>query len=307
MSYKIGDKVSTRDAYGRKLVELGEINEKIMVFGADLDDSNKIQDFEKRFPERFFKSGISEAHMISRALGWGYEGFIPVINSFAVFGTHRGYDQIFQGLRRETHAIFVFSHAGLGVGQDGESAQAITDIALMSSVPGVRYVFDPIDAAETEHMLEWAITKNDKPVYIRTRRQDTPVLTDGSFVPGKPTVIRNGKDACIIACGPIVNHALEAAEMLDVQLKIIALSTIKPIDAKALEKATDGCNIIFTLEDHSIRGGMGDSVSLALQKPVHRIGMESYGTTGTPEELYKKFMLDAAGIAGRVKDAMESK
>lgn len=288
---------STRDAYGKKLAELGGRNDRVVVFGADLDDSNKIQEFERAFPNRFFKSGISEAHMVSRALGWGYEGFIPVINSFAVFGSHRGYDQIFQGLRKKTHALFVFSHAGLGVGQDGESAQAIADIALMASIPGVRYVFDPVDAQETAAMVEWAVMENDAPAYIRTRRQDTPVL-GVSFSPGKPTILKEGDEAAIVACGPIVNHALDAR--LD-DVKIIALSTVKPIDAHALEQSIGNCPVVFTLEDHSIRGGLGDAVAMALEQKVHRLGMDSYGATGRPEELYARFGLDAAGIRKSVE------
>lgn len=300
--YNLGDNVSTRDAYGKILVELGAANERIMVFGSDVDDSNKIQEFEKRFPRRFFKSGISEAHMVSRALGWAYEGFIPVVNSFAAFGSHRGYDQIFQGLRRQAHALFVFSHAGLGVGQDGESAQAITDMTLMASIPGMAYVFDPIDAAETAQLMQWAVTENDKPVYIRTRRQETPVLVPSDhFVPGKARVLRDGSDAAIVACGPIVNHALEAAQLPDLSVRVIAQSTIKPIDVVSLAQAVKGCSTVCTLEDHGTKGGLGDAVSEALQMPVHRFGMERYGATGTPEELYKAFQLDGQGIAQRIR------
>ncbi len=303
-------KIATRAAYGKALVEIGNKNQDVVVLDADLAKSTKTIEFKKQHPERFFDMGIAEANMIGTAAGLAVAGKIPFCSTFAVFATGRVYDQIRQSVAYPCLPVKIAAtHAGITVGEDGASHQALEDIALMRVIPNMT-VFCPADAVETAAVVQAAVDL-DGPVYIRLGRSAVPVLyqDDYQFVPGKAVEMRPGRDVTIVACGLMVSKALEAAEMLaaeGIEAGVLNMPTIKPLDEEALAQAAGKTGFIVTAEEHSIIGGLGSAVAESLAEnhpvPVLRIGVRDvFGESGKPEELLVKYGLTATDIVKAVK------
>ncbi|WP_027364969.1 transketolase family protein [Desulfotruncus alcoholivorax] len=313
----MGQKIATREAYGAALVELGKKNPDVVVLDADLSKSTKTADFGKAFPERFFDMGIAEQNMMGTAAGFAAAGKTPFASSFAVFATGRVYDQIRNSIAYPRLNVKIgATHAGITVGEDGASHQAVEDIALMRCLPNMT-VFVPADAVETRAAV-MAAAAIDGPVYIRLGRSGVPVLHDENsfnFEPGRAIVLREGKDAAVVACGIMVGAALEAAEMLageGISVLVLDMHTIKPLDEQALVAAARATGAVVTAEEHSILGGLGGAVAEVLSEqypvPVLRVGVrDTFGESGKPRELLEKYGLTADGIVRAVKQVIEKK
>ena len=269
-----------RAAYGEALVELGRQNPDIVALDADLSKSTMSVKFGEAFPDRFFDMGIAEANMASCAAGLSRTGKIPFIHSFAVFSAGRAFDQI-----RQTIAIgrlnvkIIGSSCGLSDSADGATHQSIEDMAIMRAIPGMT-VLCPADAIEAAKMPA-AMAAHDGPVYMRVCREDLPLVTDENapFEIGKPTVLREGNDIVVFACGSMVAKALEAADQLagEISLKVVNVSTIKPLDSACIEGLAEGCHGVITAEDHSVIGGLGAAITQAMArhpKPTLFIGVQ---------------------------------
>lgn len=301
---------STREAYGEALAALGAENEKIVVMDADLSGSTKTSTFRKAFPHRFYNFGIAEADMVCAAAGFAFSGYIPFASTFAIFGTGRAYEQI-----RNTVAYtganvkIACSHAGLSVGEDGGSHQALEDISLMRTLPGMT-VLVPCDAAETKKAVK-AAAEIEGPVYLRLSRPNTDDITgeDIPFVPGKANVLREGSDAAIFAAGLMVSRALKAAELLEqegISAAVLNFHTIKPIDAEAILNYNGKVRAIVTAEEHFTVGGLGSAVAEVLAGHAgarfDRVGVEDrFGQSGKPDDLFREYGLTAENIAAKVK------
>jgi transketolase len=302
-----GTSKASRDAFGEALVRLGETHPELVVLDADLSESTRSAKFAKKFPDRFFQMGISEANMIGAAAGLALCGKVPFACSFAAFITGR-FDQIRMSLAYSAANVrLVGSHAGVGIGEDGYSQQGLEDIALMRSLPTM-VVLQPGDDLETEGAIEYLLTKHKGPAFLRTTRQklDRVNKPEGyQFQFGKGVTVVDGKDLTIVGSGGTIGPAVKAAELLAqdrISARVINIHTIKPIDADLLVKAARETKRILTVEDHQVTGGLGGAVveALADREPVRirRHGIpDTFGESGTPEALYKHFKLDAAGIA----------
>jgi len=309
-------KIATRDAYGRTLVELGRANPDIVVLVADLAKSTKTIEFGKEFPLRFFDMGIAEQNLMGTAAGLAAAGKIPFVSTFAIFAAGRAFDQVrntvaYPGLPVKIAA----THAGITVGEDGGSHQSIEDIALMRVLPGMR-VLVPADAEETVQAVKMAANVLG-PFYIRLGRISVPQIYESGyrFEIGKASVLRQGNDAAVIACGVMVAPALQAAETLSAQgigVMVINMSTIKPLDIQTVVAAARQTKAVVTAEEHSVIGGLGGAVAEALGEhypvPIMRLGVEdTFGESGSPEELMEKYGLTSAGIIAKVKMAIARK
>ena len=305
---------SLRVAYGEALAELAKVNDKVVVFDADLSHATQTLIFKKEFPERHFNMGIAEADMVCAAAGFAHTGYIPFVSTFAVFGAGRAFEQIRNSVcYTNCNVKFGFSHAGLSVGEDGGSHQSIEDIALMRVLPHMT-VFAPCDATETRKAV-FEAAKINGPVYIRTSRPNTDDITteDTSFIPGKAIVIKDGKDVCIIACGLMVAKALEAAKKLEsegVDAAVVNMHTIKPIDSETILKMNSQCKAIITVEEHSIIGGLGSAVAEVLAghagAKFARVGVQDkFGKSGKPDLLFEEYGLTADNIVKTYKDLMK--
>lgn len=313
----MSEKIATREAYGKALVELGRRNPDVVVLDADLSKSTKTHDFGKNYPERFFNIGIAEQNMMGTAAGLAAAGKIPFASSFAVFATGRVYDQIRNSIAYPRLNVKIgASHAGITVGEDGASHQAVEDIALMRCLPNMT-VFVPADAVETRAAV-LAAAEIDGPVYIRLGRSGVPVLHDKdnfNFVPGRAITLREGGDAAIIACGIMVSAALEAADLLageGVSVRVLDMHTVKPLDVEAVVEAARATGAVVTAEEHSILGGLGGAVAEALGEncpvPMHRVGVrDTFGESGKPGELLEKYGLTPAALAQAVREVLQRK
>ncbi|MDI6791892.1 MAG: transketolase family protein [bacterium] len=308
--------VATRDAYGKALLKLGEINPKVVVLDADVSSSTRTANFAAKFPERFFNMGIAEANMIGAAAGLATCGKIPFASSFAIFASARCFEQIRNCVCwPRLNVKIVPSHAGISVGEDGASHQAVEDISIMRMLPNMTVIV-PADGLETEQAILTA-AEYDGPMYIRLGRAKFPLVSppDYKFSIGKSYTIREGSDATCIAAGLMVFEALSAAEKLQEQginLRVINMSTIKPIDKEAILKAAEETGAIVTAEEHTIIGGLGSAVAEVLveEKPVpmKRIGMpDRFGLSGPPRKLLEKFNMSDADIARAVLEVMGRK
>src|SRR3990172_9223344 len=257
--------LGTREVYGDTLSELGAVNKNIVVLDADLSGSTKTSVFAKKFPDRFFNMGVSEADMMGTAAGLSTCGKIPFASTFAIFASGRAWEQVRQSIAYpKLNVKIVASDGGITVGEDGASHQAIEDIAIMRAIPNMTVIV-PCDGVETRSVIQ-EIVKYDGPVYVRVARGKFPVVLpeDYKFTMGKGVVVRDGKDAAIIANGLMVSHALQAAAMLEkegLQIQVINMSTIKPIDRELIIKAAQETGAIVTAEEHSIIGGVGEAVA----------------------------------------------
>jgi len=299
-----------REVYGRTLVEMGRENPKIVVLDADLGRSTMTCYFEQAFPERFFEMGIAEANMTSFAAGLSLTGKIPFTNSFAVFAAGRAYDQIRQGVCIPALNVrIVGSSAGLSDFGDGSTHQSVEDVAIMRAIPNMT-VLVPADGNETRTMTR-AMADYRGPVYLRITRNDLPDVMpeDEPFVAGKPHLIRQGKDVVAFANGQMVSAALAAAEALaeeEISLRVVNVSSMKPVDEAALVSLTEGMKGIVTVEEHSLIGGLGSLIAEVMrgrnvpQKSIgiaDRFGQSAYNY----EDLLEAYGLTPAHVAAAVR------
>jgi transketolase len=301
---------SLRQAYGETLVELGRDNPNIVVLEADLGKSTMSCLFQNAYPQRYFEMGIAEQNMASTAAGLALTGKIPFINSFAVFSTGRCYDQLRQTISIASLNVNICgSSAGLSDFGDGSTHQSVEDMALMRAIPNMT-VLVPVDAIETRKMVR-AMAGISGPSYIRINRADLPLLTDeaSEFCLGMPGVMRQGSDAVVFANGVMVSKALEAAEELQtigISVKVVNVSTVKPLNKEAIIKLVQGCKAVVVAEEHSVIGGLGSAICDALAGvrniALGFVGIEDlFGTSGSNyEELLVHYGLTAAAIKDRV-------
>ena len=305
----MSEKKATRVGYGEALVELGAENEKIVVLDADLSCSTMTNGFAKAYPDRFFNAGIAEANMITMAAGLSLTGMIPFCSSFAVFAS-RCYEQIRNGVcYPHLNVKLAFTHAGITVGEDGGTHQSIEDIAIMRALPGMT-VLCPCDAEEAKRAVRAAVAI-DGPVYLRLARLATPVFSEGMpFEVGKANVLREGKDVALITCGLMVETCMQAAELLKAQgidAAVINMHTIKPLD-EAVVRRYAAKMPLFTVEEHSIIGGLGDAVAAVVAEhggKLKKIGInDCFGQSGKPDELLDYYGLTGEKIAATIKGSL---
>jgi len=305
--------VATREAYGKTLVELGKENEQVVVLDADLSKSTRTNLFAQEFPERFFNFGVAEANMMGTAAGLATCGKIPYCSTFAVFATGRCYDQVRQSIAYpKLNVKIAASHAGITVGEDGASHQTTEDIGLMRVMPNMT-ILVPADGQETEKCVRAALTCQG-PVYIRLGRVKVPPVyeKDYSFQIGKAFTLKEGESATIIACGIMVAKAIAAAKVLEregMTVGVVNMPTIKPIDEETIIRIAKKTKAVVTAEEHSIIGGLGSAVAEVLGEkmpvPLSRIGIkDSFGESGKPDELLKKYGLTVEDIVQRVKEVV---
>lgn len=311
-----GASLATREAYGRAMVELGIENPAIVVVDADLGKSTYSLNFAKAYPDRFFELGVAEANMMNVAAGLAAAGKIPVATTFAVFATGRAFDQIRVGIAQpHLNVKIVASHAGLTVGEDGKSAQALEDLALMTSLPGFTVIV-PSDAVETAQAVEAAIL-TDGPFYIRTSRPAIPVINDPRtpFVIGKARQLRDGHDLTIIANGILVKEAIDAARTLErdgISARVLNMATVKPLDWRAVIRAVRETGAIVTAEEHLDHGGLGAAVARIVARmgvaPLQMVAVhDQFGQSGKPAELMKLYGLTADGIVAKARLVVRQK
>lgn len=308
----MGDKIATREAYGNALAALGRRDPSIVVLDADLSASTKTAVFKKEFPDRFFNAGIAEANMLGMAAGLALTGKKVFASTFAMFAAGRGYEIIRNSIGYPHIGVNICAtHAGITVGEDGASHQCLEDLALMRVIPGMTVVH-PADGPSTEKLLG-QVAELDGPSYVRLGRLAVPVLydDDAEIQIGKGNVVREGTDHTIIACGLMVSEALDAAEELakdGIQVRVIDMHTIKPLDEEIILKAARETKSIITAEEHSVIGGLGSAVAevCARNHPVkvRMIGIrDQFGRSGKPRELMQAYGITAADIAEAVREA----
>lgn len=298
--------VATRDAYADALVELGRIRRDVVVLDADLAKSTKTEKFKAAFADRFFDIGIAEQNMMGTAAGLAASGKVPFVSSFAIFATGRAWEQVrntvaYSGLNVKIAA----THAGLSVGEDGSSHQALEDIALMRAISGMTVIV-PADAVATRKAV-FAAVDIPGPVYIRLGRPAVPIVygRDFEFTLGKGQVLREGRDVAIIAAGLMVSLAIEAWEVLreqGVSATVADACTIKPMDAELVVELASRCGAVVTAEEHSIIGGLGSAVAEILCErfpvPLERVGVrDRFGQSGSPSDLFREYGLTPSDIA----------
>jgi len=314
--YTYTEKKDTRSGFGAGLSELGKTNENVVALCADLTGSLKMDAFEKAHPERFFQIGIAEANMIGIAAGLTIGGKIPFTGTFANFSTGRVYDQIRQSVAYSDKNVKICaSHAGLTLGEDGATHQILEDIGLMKMLPGM-VVINPCDYNQTK-AATIAIAKHHGPVYLRFGRPSVPNFTpaDQNFEIGKAVMLNEGTDVTIIATGHLVWKAIEAGEKLaekGISVEIINIHTIKPLDEAAILKSVAKTKCVVTAEEHQMNGGLGDSVAqlLARKAPVPQEFVavnDSFGESGTPDELMTKYGLDSSNIIAATEKVLSRK
>ena len=308
--------IATREAYGEALRQLGDENTDIVALDADLAKSTKSYDFGKVFPDRFFDMGVAEQNMIGTAAGLASAGKIPFCSSFAIFAAGRAFEQIRNSVAYSALNVKIgASHAGITVGEDGGSHQSVEDLALMRVLPNMT-VFVPADAVETAGAVR-AAAAIDGPVYIRLGRAPVPVLhqPDFQFQPGKGVLLREGKDAAIIACGIMTTAALTAAAQLaeqGIDTAVLNIHTLKPLDAGSIIRLAKSTGALVTAEEHSIIGGLGSAVAEVLAEnytaPLKRVGItDKFGVSGKPDELLEHYGLTPSGIVAAVKEVLSRK
>ena len=301
--------IATREAYGQALVELIK-NEKVVVLDADLAHATKTIEFKKACPERFFDMGISEQDMVATAAGFAASGKIPFASSFAIFAAGRAFEQIRNSVcYPKLNVKIAATHAGVTVGEDGGTHQAVEDIALMRSIPNM-VVLNPSDDVEAKAAIH-AAAEYYGPVYIRLGRLATPTIHDENykFQIGKGEVLSEGKDVAIIATGLMVAKALEAAEKLKaegINATVVNISTIKPLDKELIIKVAKETGKVVTVEEHSVIGGLGSAVcevlSQELPTKTKLIGInDTFGQSGTPNALLEHYGLTTENIVETVK------
>ncbi|MEZ5975058.1 MAG: transketolase C-terminal domain-containing protein [Planctomycetota bacterium] len=309
-------KMATREAYGEALLALGRQNENVVVLDADLSGSTKTKAFSKAFPERFFNMGVAEANMVGNAAGLACMGYTVFASSFAMFAAGKPWEQIRQSICvPELDVKICATHAGLTVGEDGKSHQMLEDVSLMRVLPHMRVIV-PADGVEAAQAI-MAVADAPGPCYVRLSRASTPLLfsDDYRFQIGKGAILREGSDVCLAACGVAVAAALEAADVLaasGIEARVINFATIDPIDVQLVAESAARCGAILTVEEHQIRGALGDAVAQAVVRnhpvPMDMIGMDdAFGQSGTADELLVHYGIDGASIAQRAQTLLRRK
>ncbi|OOM81196.1 transketolase family protein [Clostridium sp. BL-8] len=313
----MGNKVATREAYGKALVKLSNLNKDVVVLDADLSKSTKTAEFKAVSPERFINMGIAEANMMGVAAGLSTCGKIPFASTFAMFAAGRAFEQIRNSICYPNLNVKICAtHAGLTVGEDGATHQSIEDISLMRSIPNMT-VINPADAVETEAAI-LAIAEYKGPCYVRLGRLAVSTINDAEsykFEIGKGITLSEGNDVTIVATGMMVELALEAKEVLSkdgINARVINIHTIKPIDKELLVKAAKETKAIVTAEEHSIIGGLGSAVAEVTAEecpvPVLKVGIkDTFGESGKPNELLKAYGLTVEAIVEHSKKAISLK
>lgn len=307
---------ATRDAFGEELVELGRKNRKVVVLSGDLEDATRADYFKKEFPERFFNLGIAEQDILGTAVGLSLDGLIPFACSFAVFLTNRAYGILRISICYNRRNVKVIgSHAGLTVGEDGATAQCLEDFAITRVLPGI-IVLSPVDAVETKKATG-AIADICGPVYMRLGRAPFPIITKeaDSFVIGKGNVLREGGEVTIVGTGIMVSEALKASDVLSaegIEARVVNIHTIKPIDEDLIIKSARETKAIVTAEEHQINGGLGSVVAEVVSRnhpvPIEMVAVQdTFGESGDPEGLLKKYHLKDADIVNAVKMVLKRK
>lgn len=302
--------MATRQAYGKTLVKLGAKKDNLVVMDADLSKSTMTAEFSNTYPERFFNMGIAEQNLYGSAAGLALSGKVVCASTFAMFASGRAFEIIRNSIGyTKANVKICATHAGITVGEDGASHQTFEDIALMRTIPGMT-VINPSDGVSTEKLLEQAVELQG-PCYIRLGRAAVPVFYSQSdeIILGKGNCIREGKDVTIVATGIMVNEAIIAAEELakdHIDVRIIDIHTIKPIDEEIIIKAAKETGKIVTAEEHSIIGGLGSAVAEVVVRnhPVKMgfVGQkDTFGESGKPDELKKKYGMTASDIVAAVK------
>ena len=305
----------TRAGFGEGIYEAGKKNDKIVALTADLAGSLKLGPFMKDFPERFFQVGIAEANMMGIAAGLTIGGHIPYTTTFANFSTGRVYDQIRQSIAYSNKNVKICaSHAGLTLGEDGATHQILEDIGMMKMLPGMTVIV-PCDFNQTK-AATMTIADYEGPVYLRFGRPKWPNFTkEEDFKIGKAQVLSEGNDISIFACGHLVWKAIEAGRVLEEKgysVELINIHTIKPLDAEAILKSITKTKCAVTCEEHNIWGGLGDSVAHVAARnfpiPIEYVGTnDTFGESGTPIELLKKYGLDTPNIVEAAEKVLQKK
>jgi transketolase len=302
---------ASRDSFGEELAALGEKNSAIVCLDADLSKSTKSEKFAKKFPERFFQMGIAEANMLGTAAGLSLSGKIPFACSFGCFITGR-YDQIRMSVcYNRANVKIVGTHSGIAIGEDGHSQMGLDDVAILRSLPNMS-IFQPADDTETRAVLRF-MAADHGPSYLRLTRQKLPSIFEPDsyrFQPGKWHTLLEGKSVALIGTGALVHSLLEANRRLGESFTVVNACSLKPVDERLILHLAENYDLIVTAEDHYSVGGLGSAVaeimSLAASKAaLHRIGVESFGESGSPEDMYKHYKLDADGIVIRLKRLLE--
>lgn len=314
--YTYTESKDTRSGFGDAMTELGESHPNVVALCADLIGSLKLDNFIKNHPERFFQTGIAEANMIGIAAGLTIGGKVPYATTFANFGSGRVYDQIRQSVAYSDKNVKVaVSHAGLTLGEDGATHQILEDIAMMRAMPNM-VVINPCDYNQTKAATK-AIADYHGPVYLRFGRPVVPIFTaaDQKFEIGKAWMVNEGTDVTIIATGHLVWEAIQAGEKLaelGISAEIINIHTIKPLDTAAILKSVKKTKCVVTCEEHQANGGLGDAVAQFLSKnflaPQEYIAVnDSFGESGTPDQLMEKYGLKAANIVEAAQKVINRK
>ena len=305
-------KVATRASYGEALVELGAEHDDFLVLDADLAAATQTGKFKAAYPDRFFDAGIAESNLMGLAAGIATTGRVAFASTFAMFAAGRAYEQVRNSIGYPHLNVKIgATHAGISVGEDGATHQCNEDIALMRTIPGMTVIV-PSDDVEAKACVR-AAYELDGPVYMRFGRLAVPVINDRpdyEFEIGKGIMLREGSDVTIVACGLMVQAALEAAETLaaeGIDAEVINMHTIKPLDTELLQASARKTGRVVTCEEHSVIGGLGEAVCAALAEscpvPVKRIGVEDvFGESGPAVDLLHKYGLDAEGVASVVRE-----
>ena len=310
------EQVPSRNGYGEGLVLAGEENPNVVALCADLTESTRTQGFKDKFPERFIEMGVAEQNLATIASGMAAVGKIPFITSYAMFSPGRNWEQIRTTICYNNQPVKIIgSHAGISVGPDGATHQALEDMAITRVLPNM-VVICPADSIEARKATI-AIAHHPKPAYIRLSREKVPVITTEQtpFEIGKAEIYLDGKDVAVIACGQMVYRALIAAKELEshkISVRVINCHTIKPLDKDTILKAAEECGAIVTVEEHQIHGGLGSAVAEVVSQnfpvPIKIIGVENrFGESGEPNELLEKFGLTKEAIIKGVTHVLRMK
>ena len=308
------EQVPTRNGYGEGVVELGEKNKDVVVLTGDLKESTRVEEFAKRFPDRFIECGVAEQNMMGIAAGLAASGKIPFVSSYAVFSPGRSWDQLRVSVcYSNLNVNIVGAHTGVSVGPDGVTHQALEDIAITRVLPNMTVVV-PCDAIETKKAA-LAAAGMAGPYYSRFAREKTPVITtpETPFKIGRAEIFADyGDDVAILACGPLVYQSLVAARELEkegIKVTVVNNHTVKPMDVGMIMKVARNCGAVVTVEEHQVMGGMGSAVAEILAKnypvPMEMIGMQdTFGQSGQPEELLEKYGMSGVKIKEAVKNVI---
>ncbi|MEK6953533.1 MAG: transketolase C-terminal domain-containing protein [Candidatus Micrarchaeota archaeon] len=310
------EKIPSRDGLGRGLLELGATHPEVVVLCCDLKESTRVQWFEEKYPKRFFEVGVAEQNMAGIAAGMAAEGKIPFMASYAVFSPGRNWDQIRVSICYSEYPVKIIgAHAGISVGPDGATHQALEDIAIMRALPNM-VVLSPCDWLEAKKATIQCVDLNS-PTYIRLSRDKVPVVTieETPFKIGKAEIFRDGSDVSIVATGQLVYEALVAAKTLEkegISARVINNHTIKPLDKTTLISAAKETGAIVTAEEHQVYGGLGSAVAEVLCEhypvPIKYVAvMDRFGESGAPDELLVKFGLKSADIIRQAKEVLKMK